>query len=69
MYLMVAGGIITTLNILVLIAYLTPCDVDDGIVASLLPIISLGMFAVTIWGSVVVSGKLTQANFIRKCKF
>ena len=69
MYLMVAGGIITTLNILVLIAYLKPCDVDDSTVASLLPIVSLGMFAVTIWGSVVVSGKLTQANFIRKCKF
>ena len=52
-----AGGIVTTLNILVLIAYLTPCE---SIVARLLPIVSLGMFAVTIWGSVVVSGKLNE---------
>ena len=60
MYLMVAGGIITTMNILVLIAYLTPCDEDDKIVASLWPIVSLGMFAFSIWGSVVVFGKLNE---------
>ena len=60
MYLMVAGGIITTMNILVLIAYLTPCDVDDAIVASMLPIVCLAMFAFPIWGSVVVFGKLNE---------
>ena len=56
-YLMVAGGIITTMNILVLLAYLTPCDEDDKIVAGLWPIVSLGMFAFSIWGSFVVFGK------------
>ena len=60
MYLMVAGGIITTMIILVLIAYLTPCDEDDKIVAGLWPIVSSVMFAVSIWGSVVVFGKLNE---------
>ena len=57
---MVAGGIITTMNILVLIAYLTPCNKDDRIVARLWPIVSLGMFAFSIWGSVAVFGKLNE---------
>ena len=56
---MVAGGIITTMNILVvLIAYLTPCD--NKIVAGLWSIVSLGMFVLSIWGSVVVFGKLNE---------
>ena len=57
---MVAGGIITTLNLLVLIARLTPCDGDDKIVTRLLPVVSAVMFAVTIWGSAVVFGKLNE---------
>ena len=61
MYLMVAGGIITTLNILTLIVGCTPCDEDDEIVKTkLAPLVSLAMFAVTIWGSVVVFGKLNE---------
>jgi len=60
MYLMVAGGIITTLNILTLIASLTPCDQDDKIVAGLSPLVALAMFAVTIWGSVVVFGPYSE---------
>ena len=69
MYLMVAGGIITTLNILTLIASLTPCDQDDKIVAGLSPLVALAMFAVTIWGSVVVFGKLNEyLNLIIKSK-
>ena len=68
MYLMVAGGIITTLNILILIASLTPCDRDDKIVAGLLPLVALAMFAVTIWGSVVVFGKLKEYLTLLKMK-
>ena len=60
MYLMVAGGIITTLNILTLIASLTPCDQDDKIVKNLSPLVALAMLGVTIWGSVVVFGKLNE---------
>ena len=61
MYLMVAGGIITTLNILTLFVGCTPCDEDDKIVRFfLVPVVSLAMFAVTIWGSVVVFGKLNE---------
>ena len=60
MYLMVAGGIITTLNLLSLIASLTPCDRDDKIVAGLSPLVAIAMFAVSIWGAVVVFGKLNE---------
>ena len=60
MYLMVAGGIITTLNILIILAACTPCDADDKMVAGLVPLVSLAMFAVAIWGSVVVFGKLNK---------
>ena len=60
MYLMVAGGIITTLNILTLIASLTPCDQDDKIVFWLTPLVALAMLAVTIWGSAVIFGKLNE---------
>ena len=60
MYLMVAGGIITTLNILTLLASLTPCDRDDKIVAGLFPLVAIAMFAVSIWGAVVVFGKLNE---------
>jgi len=63
MYLMVAGGIITTLNILTLIANCTPCDGDDKIVAKLSPIVALAMFAVTIWGSVVVFGPYSEWSY------
>ena len=60
MYLMVAGGILFTLEVLIILASLTPCDTDDKIVLGLLPIVTLTMFAVTIWGSVVVFGKLNE---------
>ena len=53
---MSAGFIVTTMIILVLIAY---C-LDDKIVTELWPIVSLGMFAISIWGSVVVFGKLNE---------
>jgi NAD/NADP transhydrogenase beta subunit len=66
MYLMVAGGIITTLNILTLIASLTPCDRDDKIVAGLSPIVAIAIFAVTIWGAVVVFGKLNEYQTLLK---
>ena len=92
MYLMVAGGILFTLEVLVLLALL-PCaydahkvqcltsnskdssnydwsmvslfyqktdDADGKIVAGLMPLVALAMFAVTIWGSVVVFGKLNK---------
>ena len=61
MYLMVAGGILFTLEVLVILAALTPCDADDIIVKfCLIPLVTLTMFAVTIWGSVVVFGKLNE---------
>ena len=60
MYLMVAGGIMTTLNILVLIARLTTCEKDDAIVTYMMPVVALAMFAIIIWGSVVVFGKLNE---------
>ena len=60
MFLMVAGGIGTTLSILTLIARLTPCDQDDKIVEGLSPLVSLAMLGVAIWGSVVVFGKLNE---------
>jgi len=63
MYLMVAGGIITTLNILTLIASLTPCDQDDKIVKNLSPLVALAMFAVTIWGSIVVFGPYSEWKY------
>ena len=57
---MVAGGIITTLEILALIACCTPCTGDDKFVNWLSPVVSFTMFCVTIWGSVVVFGKLNE---------
>ena len=63
MFLMVAGCIGTTLNILSLIAKLTPCEQDDKIVRGLSPLVALAnlaMLGVTIWGSVVVFGKLNE---------
>ena len=60
MFLMVAGGIGTTLNILSLFAKLTPCEQDDKIVRGLSPLVALAMLGVTIWGSVVVFGKLNE---------
>ena len=57
---MVAGGIITTLEIVALIAYCTPCTGDDKFVKWLSPLVSFTMFCVTIWGSVVVFGKLNE---------
>ena len=69
MYLMVAGGILFTLEVLVLLASLTPCDADDTIVVLLMPIVALAMFAVTIWGSVVVFGKLNEYLTLLKNDF
>merc|ERR1711971_308644 len=63
MYLMVAGGILFTLEVLIILASLTPCDTDDKIVLGLLPIVTLTMFAVTIWGSVVVFGPYSEWVF------
>ena len=60
MYLMVGGGILFTFEVLVVLAHLTPCDADDKMVLGLFPIVTLTMFAVTIWGSVVVFGKLNH---------
>ena len=60
MYLMVAGGILFTLEVLVILAALTPGDEDDKMVICLIPLVTLTMFAVTIWGSVVVFGKLNE---------
>ena len=66
MFLMVAGGIGTTLNILILIAKLTPCEQDDKIVRGLSPLVALAMLGVTIWGSVVVFGKLNEYSTLLK---
>ena len=60
MYLMVAGGIMTTLFILVMIAGCTSCKGDDKVVTYLVPFVGLAMMAVIIWGSVVVFGKLNE---------
>ena len=58
---MVAGGIIATLNILTLIAILTPCCKKDvKIVKKLATVVALAMCAVTAWGSYVVFGKLNH---------
>ena len=72
MYLMVAGGILFTLEVLVILAACTPCEADDIIVFCLIPLVALTMFAVNIWGSVVVFGKLneyTYLSLIKKLKF
>ena len=68
MYLMVAGGIMTTLFILVMIVGCTPCKGDDKVVSYLVPFVGLAMMAVIIWGSVVVFGKLNEylSNSIRE---
>ena len=58
MYLMVAGGIILTMHILVLIACWTSWKGDDKMVEKLNPIVSSVMFMVITWGSKVVLGKL-----------
>ena len=60
MYLMVAGGIILTMNILVLIACLTPWNGDDKMVEKLNPLVSSVMFMVITWGSKVVLGKIKE---------
>ena len=60
MYLMVAGGIILTMNILVLIACWTPWNGDDKMVEKLNPIVSSVMFMVITWGSKVVLGKIKE---------
>ena len=57
---MVAGGIITTLEILSLIANCTPCAGDDTVIKYLTPLVSITMFCVSIWGSVVVFGKQNE---------
>ena len=75
MYLMVAGGILFTLEVLILLALL-PCVLDessscadDKIVAGMMPLRALAMFAVTIWGSVVVFGKSNEyVTLLRKMK-
>ena len=60
MYLMVAGGIMTTFFILSIIAGCTPCKGDDKVVNCLAPCVGLAMLSVIIWGSVVVFGKLNE---------
>ena len=65
MYLMVAGGIILTMNILVLIACLTPWNGDDKMVEKLNPLVSSVMFMVITWGSKVVLGKLKFKRILR----
>ena len=60
MYLMVAGGIMTTFFILSIIAGCTPCKGDDKVVNCLAPCVGLAMLSVIIWGSVVVFGKLNK---------
>ena len=66
MYLMVAGGILFTLEVLVLLVFSTPYNIDiiyddnEKILAVLMPLVAFAMFAVTIWGSVVVFGKSNE---------
>ena len=60
MYLMVAGGIMTTFFILAIIAGCTRCKGDDRVVNTLAAFVGLAMMAVIIWGSVVVFGKLNE---------
>ena len=61
MYLMVAGGILFTVEVLAFLASLTPSsDDDDIVIAFVMPIVLIAMFAVNIWGSVVVFGKLNK---------
>ena len=62
MYLMVAGGIMTTLLILVMIAGCKSRKGDDKVVTYLVPFVGLAMMAVIIWGSVVVFGKLNECR-------
>ena len=66
MYLMVTGGILFTLEVLVLLVFSTPYNIDiihddnEKILAVLMPLVSFAMFAFTIWGSVVVFGKSNE---------
>ena len=66
MYLMVTGGILFTLEVLVLLVFSTPYNIDiiyddnEKILAVLMPLVAFAMFAVTIWGSVVVFGKSNE---------
>ena len=71
---MVAGGILLTLEVLALLASLTPSNDDDNIVIGFVqPLVSIAMFAVNIWGSVVVFGKLNKylnlLNFLKISAF
>jgi hypothetical protein len=54
---MLGGGIVLATTALKLIAYLTPCEWDDKIVAIISPLADFANFCVLIWGSVVVFGK------------
>ena len=66
MYLMVSGGIMMTFVILVIIL-----AIDDRFLASsilyLVSFLALAMFAVFIWGSVVIIGKLNSGRGEKKC--
>ena len=57
MYLMVAGGIMSSMHLLIMLAGKTDCDGDDKLVIAFLPIVALTMLVVGIWGSVVIFGK------------
>ena len=68
MYLMVAGGILFTLEVLVLLVFLTPCN-NKVVFSGLMPLVALAIFAVTIWGSVVVFGKSNEyLTLLKKMK-
>ena len=47
----------SSMHLLIMLAGKTDCDGDDKLVIAFLPIVTLTMLVVGIWGSVVIFGK------------
>jgi hypothetical protein len=55
-YLVVAGSVMVALNVLTIIALLTPCECDDKLLKVMTPVFSLAQLCIFIWGTVEVFG-------------
>jgi len=62
-YLVVAGSVMVALNLLTILAILTPCECDDKLLKFMTPVFSIAQFCIFIWGTVEVFGKYNDVIY------
>jgi len=62
-YLVVAGSVMVVLNLLTILAILTPCECDDKLLKVMTPLFSIAQFCIFIWGTIEVFGHYSSWEY------